>query len=136
MKKIKVILIVSAFLWILGKYVGVGGSVESLYGTYTGTDKHGNKIQIELSEESDNEWRKYGKDYSDNLVYTDSYGILRKSDYQTVQWTWNLNDGYIKVYRNFNQNESYVIDLENEKIYESWGQYLDDRNGIPYSFSN
>ena len=136
----KNILKIGAFIlvviWLLGKCsdCGSGSSVEALYGTYTATDDHGNKIKIHLKSESDNEWRKYGYDYSDNLVFTDSRGRIRDMDFQTIKWTWNLDEGYVKVY--YNSYERWVIDVIDEKIYDSWGEYLDDRNGFSYRFSD
>ena len=134
-KVINVILIILALFWLLGKCGGVG-SVEDLYGTYVGTDKNGHEIKIELSAESFDEWNKYGKYYSDNLVYTDNYGRMRSQDFMTIKWTWDLNEGYIKVYNGVHYNETAIIDLEAEKMYNSWGEYVDGRNGFSYSFSN
>ena len=113
---LKIGAVLLAVRWLLSKCSGCGSvsSVESLYGTYVGTDNYGNKVKIELSSESDNEWRKYGKDYSDNLVWTDSQGRTRGMDFQTIKWTWDLNDGYIQVY--YDGYERYVIDIKGEKI--------------------
>lgn len=137
MKKIlTVILCVLCALWWLGKCGADGSidSVESLYGTYVGTDNYGNNVKIVLSSKSDNEWRKYGKDYSDNLVWTDSQGRTRGMDFQTITWTWDLNDGYVQVY--YDSYERYVIDIKGGMIYDSWGAYLDGRDGFSYRFSN
>lgn len=132
---LKIGVVIFAAIWLLGKCSGCGSvsSVESLYGTYVGTDNYGNNVKIELSSNSDNEWRKYGKDYSDNLVYTDSRGKMRDMPSQTIKWTWDLNDGYVQVY--YNNSERYVIDIKGKKIYDSWGEYLDRRDGFSYRFS-
>ena len=54
-------------------------------------------------------------------------------NFQTIKWTWDLDKGYVLVY--YDYYERYVIDVKNEKIYESWGEYLDKRNGYSYRFS-
>ena len=133
---LKLALLIIIGVWIVVKCLGGGfyNSVESLYGTYTGTDKSGSRIKIELRSESDNEWRKFGTDYSDDLVYKDNRGRVRRMDSQLITWTWDLDDGYVQVY--YNSSERYVIDLKKKKIYGSWGEYLDGRNGFSYTFSD
>ena len=105
-------------------------TLESLYGTYEGTDQYGDKVKIVLKPESDNEWRKYGEDWSDNLVYTDYKGRLKSTSWQTIKWTWDLNDGYVVTY--YNSSERTVIDIKGGMMYDSWGEYLDKRNGFSY----
>ena len=127
-------------IWLLSKCSGCGsvGSVESLYGTYSGTDNHGNNVKIELTSESDDEWTKFGTDYSDNLVWIDSYGHLHDASSQYVKWTWDLSEGYVRVFpmgHNTLDGDRYVIDVKGGKIYKYWGDYLDKRNGFSYTFS-
>ena len=141
--------VVLAAIWLLGECTGCGSesvdeveavaaekqslTVESLYGTYTGVDRFGNNIKIVLMNESYNDYKKWGRDYSDNLVWKDSQGRLQSCEFQTIKWDWSLAKGYSKV--SYDMYERYVIDFKREKIYCSYGEYLDDRNGIPYTYS-
>lgn len=117
-------------------------SVESLYGTYTATTKGGTKVKVVLRSDSKHEWKKYGTDYSDNLItpstiYDNNRGYERQGwkpiESQGIEWSWDLRKGYIKVY--YDGRERYIIDINNGKMYGSWGEYLDKRNGFSYSFS-
>ena len=108
-----------------------GGKVSSLYGTYVGTDDYGNTISITLKPDSDNEWRKFGEDNSSTLVYKDSKGRIRSSDGQSIQWTWDFDAGYVQTY--YLGNERTIIDFKHKKFYKSYGEFLDNRNGIPYN---
>lgn len=111
---------------------GGGSNVSSLYGTYTGTDDYGNTICITLRPESDNEWRKYGDDRSSNLVFTDSEGRTRHTD-QSIKWTWDFDQGYVQTY--YLGNERTIIDFKHKRFYKKYGEFIDGRNGIPYTFS-
>ena len=116
-------------------------SVESLYGTYTATTNGGTKVKVVLRSDSKNEWKKYGTDYSDNLttrsISYDNRGNEKRGwkpiESQGIEWSWDLHKGYIKVY--YNGSERYIIDINNGKMYGSWGAYLDKRDGFSYSFS-
>ncbi len=109
-------------------------SVESLYGTYQGTDNNGHKVKIILKSESDNEWRKFGEDRSDNLVFKDSKGKVKPTESQLITWTWDLDEGYVKTYYEglSGRGERTIIDVKGGKMYHSWGEYLDKRNGFSY----
>lgn len=133
-KTITLIAIVVLGIVLLVRWCSGSGtsSVESLYGTYTGTDRFGNKVEIRLKSESKNEWTKYGEDWSDNLVYKDSKGKTQSTDWQLITWTWDLKDGYIQTFYN-NPSPRRVIDVKGKKIYQSWGEYLDKRNGFSYT---
>lgn len=117
-------------LIFLCKTCASDNSVDSLYGTYVGTDYHGNTISITLSPESENEWRKYGTDNSSTLVYKDSYGRLQSTPQQSITWTWDLDEGYVKTF--YLGNLRTIIDTKDKKFYHSWGNYIDKRNGTPY----
>ena len=94
-----------------------------------------------LRSDSKNEWKKYGTDYSDNLttrsISYDNRGNEKRGwkpiESQGIEWSWDLHKGYIKVY--YNGSERYIIDINNGKMYGSWGAYLDKRDGFSYSFS-
>lgn len=135
-KTIYTILLAIVAVFMLVRWCGTGSSsVESLYGTYTGTDNNGRKVKIVLKPESDNEWRKYGEDWSDNLVYKDSYGKYQHTDWQTIKWTWDLQEGWVKTYYigRTGGGERTIIDIKGGKMYNSWGEYLDKRNGFKYT---
>ena len=108
------------------------GKVSSLYGTYVGTDDYGNTISITLKPDSDNEWRKFGEDNSSNLVYKDSKGRTRSTDGQSIKWTWDFDQGYVQTY--YLGNERTIIDFKHKKFYKKYGEFIDGRNGIPYTF--
>ena len=108
------------------------GKVSSLYGTYVGTDDYGNTISITLKPDSDNEWRKYGEDHSSNLGHVDSKGRFKSSDWQSITWTWDFDAGYVQTY--YLGNERTIIDFKHKKFYEKYGEFIDGRNGIPYTF--
>ena len=136
MKKIALVLVALLALLMLVRWCGSGASsVESLYGTYTGTDSFGHKVKIVLKPESANEWKKYGEDWSDNLVYKDSRGKIQDMEMQTITWTWDLDRGYVKTYYRGNtiDGERTIIDIRGKKMYHSWGEYLDKRNGFSYT---
>jgi len=109
-----------------------GGKVSSLYGTYVGTDNYGNTISIILKPDSDNEWRKYGEDHSSNLGHVDSKGKFKSSDWQSITWTWDFDAGYVQTY--YLGNERTIIDFKHKKFYNKYGEFIDGRNGIPYTF--
>ena len=111
---------------------GGGSDVSSLYGTYTGTDDYGNTISITLRPESDNEWRKFGDDCSSNLVYKDYKGRIQSTDCQSIKWTWDFDAGYVQTY--YLGNERTIIDFKHKKFYKKYGEFIDSRNGIPYTF--
>ena len=111
---------------------GSGGNVSSLYGTYEGKDNHGNPISITLKPDSDNEWRKFGEDHSSNLVYKDSKGRTQFTDFQSINWTWDFDKGYVQTY--YLGNERTIIDFKHKKFYRRYGEFIDGRNGIPYTF--
>ncbi len=111
---------------------GSGGNVSSLYGTYTGTDDQGNTISITLRPDSDNEWRKYGDDCSSNLGRVDSKGRFQSSDRQSIEWTWDFDKGYVQTY--YLGNERTIIAFKHKKFYHRYGEFIDGRNGIPYTF--
>ncbi len=108
------------------------GKVSSLYGTYVGTDDYGNTISITLKPDSDNEWRKYGEDNSSNLVYKDYKGRTRSTEGQSIKWTWDFDQGYVQTY--YLGNERTIIDFKHKKFYNKYGEFIDGRNGIPYTF--
>lgn len=132
-KRVTIILAVIVGIFIIVRWCGGASvsSVDSLYGTYKGTDNNGHKVEIVLKSESDNEWRKYGEDRSDNLVYKDSKGKIHGTEWQSITWTWDLSNGWVKTYHN--GNERTIIDVKGKKMYYSWGEYLDKRNGFPYT---
>lgn len=111
---------------------GGGGNVSSLYGTYEGKDDYGNTISITLLPKSDNEWRKYGEDHSSNLVYTDYKGRTQHTNFQSIEWTWDFDKGYVQTY--YLGNERTIIDFKHKKFYHRYGEFIDGRNGIPYTF--
>lgn len=111
---------------------GRSGNVSSLYGTYTGTDNYGSTISITLKPDSDNEWRKYGEDHSSNLGHVDSKGRFKSSDWQSITWTWDFDAGYVQTY--YLGNERTIIDFKHKKFYNKYGEFIDKRNGIPYTF--
>ncbi len=108
------------------------GKVSSLYGTYVGTDDYGNTISITLKPDSDNEWRKFGEDNSSNLVYKDYKGRTRSTEGQSIKWTWDFDQGYVQTY--YLGNERTIIDFKHKKFYNKYGEFIDGRNGIPYTF--
>lgn len=115
---------------------GGGSDVSSLYGTYEGRDAHGNTVSITLKPDSDNEWRKFGEDHSSNLGHVDSKGRFKSSDWQSIKWTWDFTKGIVEVYY-LNPDPRTIIDFKNKKIYNSlhcYGDWLDGKNGIPYTF--
>lgn len=111
---------------------GNSGDVSSLYGTYEGKDDHGDKISITLKPDSDNEWRKFGEDRSSNLCYRDSKGRTQFTDKQSISWTWDFDKGYVQTY--YLGNERTIIDFKHKKFYHRYGEFIDGRNGIPYTF--
>lgn len=111
---------------------GGGSDVSSLYGTYEGRDAHGNTVSITLKPDSDNEWRKYGEDHSSNLGHVDSKGKFKSSDWQSITWTWDFDAGYVQTY--YLGNERTIIDFKHKKFYNKYGEFIDGRNGIPYTF--
>ena len=111
---------------------GGGSDVSSLYGTYEGRDAHGNTVSITLKPDSDNEWRKYGEDHSSNLGHMDSKGKFKSSDWQSITWTWDFDAGYVQTY--YLGNERTIIDFKHKKFYNKYGEFIDGRNGIPYTF--
>lgn len=111
---------------------GGGSDVSSLYGTYEGRDAHGNAVSITLKPDSDNEWRKYGEDHSSNLGHVDSKGKFKSSDWQSITWTWDFDAGYVQTY--YLGNERTIIDFKHKKFYNKYGEFIDGRNGIPYTF--
>lgn len=131
----KILLLIIAILGTLLLIHWCGGndysSVESLYGTYQGVDNNGRRVKIVLKSESDNEWRKYGEDRSDDLVYKDSNGTVKDMECQTITWTWNLPEGYVQTY--YHGNERTIIDVKGGKMYYYWGEYLDKRNGFSFT---
>ena len=137
MKNIKQLLIIIVSIWLLGKCMGCGGSVESLYGTYIGIDKFGNKVEIELTSESYDETRKYAYNRSDNLIFKDGQGRWRDLPQKTVRYSWNLSANYVEVIdSDYNLIDPIiVIDTKRKKMYRRWGDYLDDRDGFPYEFT-
>lgn len=120
-----------AFVTILSS-CGGGGNVSSLYGTYEGREDNGNTISITLLPDSDNEWRKFGEDHSSNLVYKDSKGRTQFTDFQSIKWTWDFDQGYVQTY--YLGNERTIIDFKHKKFYHRYGEFIDGRNGIPYTF--
>lgn len=70
-------------------------------------------------------WKKYGTDYSDNLITRsisyDNRGNEKRGwkpiESQGIEWSWDLRKGYIKVY--YNGSERYIIDINNGKMYGS-----------------
>ena len=120
-----------------GMISGGGNDVSSLYGTYEGRDNNGNTISITLKPDSDNEWRKFGEDHSSNLVYKDSKGKMQSSSGQSIKWTWDFSKGIVEVYY-LNPDPRTIIDFKNKKIYNNplhcYGNWLDGKNGIPYTF--
>lgn len=134
MKKGVVIIAIVGAIWLMSKCIGCGGSVESLYGTYIGTDRFGNKVEIELSSESDDVDTKWAYNRSDNLVYYDSRGRLCDLDFRPERYTWNLSAGYVTLLDE-RRDVTTVIDIKRKKIYNNWGDYLDDRNGFSYKFT-
>jgi len=132
---IYVAIIAAAAFFILRSCGGFGGGnndVTSLYGTYTGNDSYGNTICITLKDESENEWKKYGEDHSSNLCWTDSKGKIHHGDWQSITWDWDFSKGYVQTY--YNGNKRTIIDFKNKKFYDSYGDYIDGRDGVPYSF--
>ena len=118
-------------IFALFKWCGTGGSsVSSLYGTYYGTDRYGNQIEICLRPDSIDEWTKVGVQYGPNLVFKDSKGKTKSVESQTIEWSWDLKGKYVQTY--YHGNKRYVIDLKSHNIYPSWGDYLDKTEGIPY----
>ena len=111
---------------------GGGSDVSSLYGTYEGRDAHGNTVSITLKPDSDNEWRKFGEDHSSNLGHMDSKGKFKSSDWQSITWTWDFDAGYVQTY--YLGNERTIIDFKHKKFYNKYGEFIDGRNGIPYTF--
>lgn len=111
---------------------GGGSDVSSLYGTYEGRDAHGNTVSITLKPDSDNEWRKYGEDHSSNLGHVDSKGKFKSSDWQSITWTWDFDAGYVQTY--YLGNERTIIDFKHKRFYKKYGEFIDGRNGIPYTF--
>lgn len=109
-----------------------GGDVSSLYGTYEGRDSYGNTICITLSSDSDNEWRKLGEDRSSNLVYTDSKGRTKSDSRQSITWTWDFDKGYVQTY--YLGNKRTIIDFKHKKFYNKYGEFIDGKNGTPYTF--
>ena len=110
-----------------------GGDVSSLYGTYTGTDDYGNTISITLKpESSDNGWSKSGSDCSSNLVYKDYKGRIQSTDCQSITWSWNFDAGYVQTY--YLDNKRTIIDFKHKKFYRRYGEFIDGRDGIPYTF--
>ena len=137
-KKISYVIVAIVAVFLLFRWCGNAStsSLESLYGTYQGTDNNGRKVKIILKSESDNEWRKYGEDWSDNLVYKDSYGKIKDMDWQTIKWTWDLEEGYVKTYyigRGSTGDPRIIIDVKGGKMYNSWGEYLDKQNGFKFT---
>lgn len=130
-KSTYIILAILALLLLFRWCVHSPSSVLSLYGTYRGTDNNGHKVEIRLKSESDNECRKFGEDHSDNLVYKDSYGKIKSTDWQLITWTWDLDAGYVKTY--YDGSERTIIDVKGGKMYHHWGEYLDKRNGFKYT---
>ena len=114
-------------------------AVEDLYGTYTATDNSGNKITIELEPESHNEYRKCCTYRASNLyqTYTDAWGRVQREPDPRIfyYWSWDLNEGYIKLCDTDTFTTEFVIDFFNKKMYNYWGEYIDDRNGFSYTFS-
>ena len=115
-----------------GMFSGGGNDVSSLYGTYEGKDDDGTTISITLRPESDNEWRKYGDDCSSNLGHVDSKGRFQSSEHQSITWTWDFDAGYVQTY--YLDNERTIIDFKHKKFYRKYGEFIDGRNGIPYTF--
>ena len=132
MKKMMYAVMLLLGLSMIGVSCSGGSDVSSLYGTYEGKDAHGNTISITLKADSDNEWRKFGEDHSSNLVYKDSKGRTQFTDFQSIKWSWDFDAGYVQTY--YLGNERTIIDFKHKKIYKEYGEFIDSRNGIPYTF--
>ena len=47
-------------------------------------------------------------------------------DWQTIKWTWDLEEGYVKTYYvGRGGGERIIIDVKGGKMYNTWGEYLD-----------
>lgn len=55
-------------------------------------------------------------------------------DWQTIKWTWDLEEGYVKTYYvGRGGGERIIIDVKGGKMYNTWGEYLDKRNGFKFT---
>ena len=54
-------------------------------------------------------------------------------DWQTIKWKWDLDERYVKTYYN---SERIVIDVKEGKMYNSWGEYLDNEMAISSQNTN
>ena len=122
-------------------------SVEALYGMYTAYDADGDKVEYTLKSESESAYTKFGSETSDNMnfktsedkldFYTGKIKRVEKwipIDSRTIRWRWDLEEGCVQIAVDMFDKYNHFIDLKGKKIYASYGEYLDKRNGLPYTF--